>query len=85
MANGKNDGFAGILSPDFGSANSISRREGRVLVALFNVLSRVQKGYEPAQTERLCRRFLSVSGVLESGVSPVSYTHLDVYKRQGWT
>ena len=69
MADGKNDGFAGILSPEFGSANSISRRERRCLAALFNVLSRIQKGYEPAQMERLCRRFLSVSGVLESGVS----------------
>ncbi len=28
-------------------------------------------------------RFLRVADILESNAQPVSYTHLDVYKRQG--
>ncbi len=66
MADGKRDAFARGVSPEFESANSLSRRERRCLTALFRVLSRAQKGYDPQATQQLCRRHISVRNVLES-------------------
>ena len=58
----------------------IIRRAAAVLLSAALLLTDLDK----AEKFIFLEFFILRSGKMWDGVEPVSYTHLDVYKRQGW-
>ena len=74
--------LAELLERDFIDADQeIEKTSGKTIPALFTVSETCFRDWETAVVRKLSRtenKVLAMGG----GVVPVSYTHLDVYKRQ---
>ena len=64
----------------------MTREEALEVTKVYSVAGLLEKG-RPMVTQRPFRsphHTVSAAGLAGGGRTPVSYTHLDVYKRQGW-